>query len=145
MGQDTTAAELRHELDRGRQGITKPYVSGFTPWGPAQSVEEASPGIVWVTTAGHGGVWVAPHLVKGLAIRPPSDHIGIFEGAGGSAWFEEDCAWAIVQLAYPGKVALLSPRGARRVEEVEVQWQEAAERIAAKYYPEAMPHRASRA
>lgn len=138
MGQDTTAAELRHELDRGRQGITKPYVSGFTPWGPAQSVEEASPGIVWVFTEGHGGVWVAPHLVKGLAIRPPSDHIGIFEGAGGSAWFEEDCAWAIVQLAYPGKV---KPKEWGE----EAEWQKIAEMMAAKYYPEAMPHRASRA
>lgn len=148
MGLDS-GQDLRQELERGRRGVVAPYVSGFTPWGPAQSVEVASPGIVWVSTEGHGGVWVAPHLVGGLAIRPPSKHIGIFEGAGGSAWYEEDCAWSIVQLAYPGKVALLSPRGARSVEEVEREWQDTAEKMAAHYYPEALgdlfTHRGSRA
>lgn len=95
--------DLRQELERGRRGVVAPYVSGFTPWGPAQSVEEIKPGIVMVSTASHGGWWVSPERMKRFpAALLTTGGIGApFEGAGGSAWFEEDCAVALVVLAFP--------------------------------------------
>ena len=38
----------------------QPKVSSDTPWGKAQDVTWLADGIVFVGTAGHGGIWVSP-------------------------------------------------------------------------------------
>ena len=75
--------------------INAPTVGGSSPWG---AIQHATPYIrdgetiaVCVSTAGHGGFWVAPHLRSGMAA------IETAYSRGG--WFEEDCDWA---LAYIG-------------------------------------------
>ena len=75
--------------------INAPTVGASSPWG---AIQRATPFVrngqtiaVCVSTAGHGGFWVAPHLRTGMAaIETPYSRGG---------WFEEDCDWA---LAYIG-------------------------------------------
>ncbi len=69
-----------------------------TPWGPAQTVTHHTDDVVSVTTASHGGFYVA-HRVKQTwpdALR----NIETF-GDNGPLWYEEDLDAAIVVLAMP--------------------------------------------
>ena len=68
-------------------GESGPSVGSSTPWGRAQTAEQLAPGLVSVTTAGHGGIWVAPDRRAALGSR--------------KAWYEEDCEWAKVAKVYP--------------------------------------------
>ena len=62
-----------------------------TPWGPAQDSTPYGRGIVFYGTAGHGGFHVSPTLnaLMPEALRLPS------------GWYEEDCEYARVILAFP--------------------------------------------
>lgn len=63
-----------------------------TPWGRADFEREIAPGIIAVSTPGHGGVGVN----YGTAVRKLSQKArdaAIREH--GHYWFEEDCDWAI--------------------------------------------------
>jgi hypothetical protein len=67
-----------------------------TPWGPVQQREQIAPGIWSVSTAGHGGIWIAPEL------RPLApDWLLAGTGYSGEGWFEEDCDWALACAAFP--------------------------------------------
>lgn len=74
-----------------------------TPWGQAdQETAIGTDGIVFVSTPSHGGFYVPREVV---ATMPPSLYgINPFAGEG---WYEEDCDWAIVLLAFPH---LFTPR-----------------------------------
>jgi len=68
-----------------------------TPWGPSQSHKYIAPGIIAVSTASHGGYYIWPHTLTKMpealrAIRSPYAPEG---------WYEEDCDWVIVALAFP--------------------------------------------
>jgi len=67
-----------------------------TPWGPAQSSEEIAPGIIRYDTASHGGYYVSPARVASMP-KPLRD----FKPWAGANWYEEDCDWSIVALAFP--------------------------------------------
>ena len=69
-----------------------------TPWGPAQSADHIGEGIVHVTTAGHGGYYV-PNA-KMCAIPRHAQRYAA-QWSGSRNWYEEDCAWAAVALAFP--------------------------------------------
>jgi hypothetical protein len=67
-----------------------------TPWGQSQEQQQLAPGLVRYDTASHGGYHVTEPALGEMpaalrAIKP-------FAGAG---WYEEDCDWAIVALAFP--------------------------------------------
>jgi hypothetical protein len=68
-------------------------MSKQTPWGPAQHQKQVAPGITVFETAGHGGYFVS--LEKRL--RMPSDILAVQR----DGWYEEDCDWALVCLAFP--------------------------------------------
>lgn len=69
-----------------------------TPWGESQSVEDIGLGIWFVTTAGHGGYYVPASLLHQI----PAEHRAYAKRwSGDERWFEEDCAWAAVALAFP--------------------------------------------
>ena len=68
----------------------------MTPWGMSQSAEDIGGGIISYSTAGHGGLFVPTPL---LAEMPDALRCNCY--AGGNWWFEEDCEWALVALAYP--------------------------------------------
>jgi len=66
-----------------------------TPWGASDSADHIAPGIVNYTTASHGGVHVS---ARRLAAMPTAWHLSEWAPAG---WYEEDCDWALVVLAFP--------------------------------------------
>ena len=75
--------------------INAPTVGASSPWG---AIQRATPFVrngqtiaVSISTAGHGGFWVAPHLRTGMAaIETAYSHGG---------WFEEGCDWALAYVA----------------------------------------------
>lgn len=62
-----------------------------TPWGPAQNAREFAPGIVFYSTASHGGFKLSPDR---LAAMP-----ALFREPEG--WYEEDCEAAKVMVSFP--------------------------------------------
>lgn len=67
-----------------------------TPWGAAQTTCEIAPGIVRYDTASHGGYYLSPERVASMP-KPLRD----FQPWAGPNWYEEDCDWCIVALAFP--------------------------------------------
>jgi hypothetical protein len=72
-----------------------------TPWGIPDTSEEIAPGIVFYSTPSHGGFWLSPERVAAMP-KPLRDFVP-FGGlqAGPGRWFEEDCDWSVVALAFP--------------------------------------------
>ena len=83
-----------------------------TPWGPAQSItlvgrvsrigEEGQMDardrtIFFVSTASHGGYYVP----KGIVSRIPAHRQAAAARYAPPLWYEEDCEWASVALAFP--------------------------------------------
>ena len=69
-----------------------------TPWGISQQVEKIQRGVVWVSTAGHGGLGVA----KGTARKVLSDAALLCANyQGGYYWFEEDVQYCIAYYEHP--------------------------------------------
>src|SRR3546814_17684933 len=62
-----------------------------TPWGLAQSSEIYANGVVFHSTASHGGI----KLDRARNMAMP----GVLRVAGG--WYEEDCEWAKVAIGFP--------------------------------------------
>lgn len=66
-----------------------------SPWGPVQHQEQIAEGIVRVLTAGHGGLVLSPVRLHAM---PKQYKLNIY---GTGRYFEEDCEWALVVLAFP--------------------------------------------
>ncbi len=62
-----------------------------SPWGLVQHQTIIAPGITQVSTAGHGGILLSPERQKAMPNVLRCEH----------ASYEEDCAWALVALAFP--------------------------------------------
>jgi hypothetical protein len=69
-----------------------------TPWGKADRIETLPGGVLWVSTASHGGYYVPPAL---LPMVPEAWRKVSFNGQGKAGWFEEDCDWCLVALTFP--------------------------------------------
>jgi len=83
-----------HHRQRHQFGRRKIYdFKSHSPWGEVQHAEQynADATIVSVSTASHGGIWVAPELNANI-------HYTIRNNDG---WYEEDCEWSIVALTFP--------------------------------------------
>ena len=65
-----------------------------SPWGKIQTAEVIAPGIVSVTTAGHGGILLSPERFA----KMPEKYRDTFAGG---RWYEEDCDWAKVAVTFP--------------------------------------------
>lgn len=64
-----------------------------SPWGAVQEQTMMAPGIYSVSTPSHGGIFVEPELWNTMKVKStPYSQDG---------WFEEDCDWALVALAFP--------------------------------------------
>lgn len=68
-----------------------------TPWGWSQTEREIAPGILKVTTASHGGIQLDATRSKEFRKKLPTAQLF----CGGSTWFEEDCDWALIVVAFP--------------------------------------------
>lgn len=62
-----------------------------TPWGPSQHAVAYGPGIVSHQTASHGGFELSPE--RNAQVHPL---LRLSDG-----WYEEDCAWCAVVIAFP--------------------------------------------
>jgi hypothetical protein len=62
-----------------------------TPWGSAQWVSHTAPGIVQVSTAGHGGVKLSPERNRAIPVALRVS----------SGWYEEDCEAGIAVMYHP--------------------------------------------
>ena len=68
-----------------------------TPWGVSDyGGREVAPGITKHSTPSHGGYHLSPERMARLRHKFPG-----FKTFAGGPWFEEDCDWAIVCLAFP--------------------------------------------
>lgn len=90
-----------------------------SPWGPVQHQHEIAPGIVRVMTAGHGGLVLSPERLQAMPNRYKLNEYGT------GRYFEEDCEWALVALAFP--------------DEFSEEQRDAARATAAQYYPSLLP------
>lgn len=83
------AAEHRRQVRQlGRRAVRERIA---TPWGMAQSGEIYADGVVFHSTASHGGF----KLDRSRNAAMP----GVLRVAGG--WYEEDCEWAKVAIGFP--------------------------------------------
>jgi hypothetical protein len=94
-----------------------PIEGSPTPWGPVQQFEELAPGIVQVSTAGHGGIWVSAERLEKMPVKRTA-----FSQGG---WFEEDVDWALVAIAFPEAFERKPPI-----------WMETARSIVGRHWPE---------
>jgi hypothetical protein len=70
-----------------------------TPWGPTQHVSPlGAEGILEVSTPGHGGIFVPDHLLPRI---PAGQRAWAKKWARSENWYEEDCCWACVAVAWP--------------------------------------------
>jgi hypothetical protein len=67
----------------------------WTPWGTADWTTHIARGIVSYSTPGHGGIHLSPTR---QAEMPDSLMVE-------SGWYEEDCDWALVAIAFPSYFA----------------------------------------
>jgi hypothetical protein len=70
-------------------------VGGSSPWGRIQSVKVFADGVVFVSTAGHGGFWLSTERNRDLQSMMP------FNTFAGGCWYEEDCDACLVAAAFP--------------------------------------------
>lgn len=73
-----------------------------TPWGNPDGIRAMGRGVLLVSTASHGGIFVPDDLLHAM---PAALKCNFY---GGGNWFEEDCEWALVCLAYPELFAAAS-------------------------------------
>ena len=67
-----------------------------TPWGIADAATHVAEGITFYSTPSHGGYHLSPER---RAAMPPA--IRDKETFARGNWYEEDCDWALVALAFP--------------------------------------------
>lgn len=74
-----------------------------SPWGPVQHNECLAPGIYFVHTAGHGGIWISPD--RRATMAEPYRNFTSKYGNIGAGFYEEDCDWAVPVLAFAPELA----------------------------------------
>ena len=67
-----------------------------TPWGPRQHFTRKAPGLYFVSTYRHGGLWMSIERLERFKQLFPC-----FEGYAGLPWLEEDCDYCAGVLAFP--------------------------------------------
>lgn len=68
-----------------------------TPWDHADHAERIGPGLWFVSTPGHGGLWLSPQRQADFKAKFPA----FVPFTGTAEWLEEDCDWAVGVLAFP--------------------------------------------
>ena len=66
-----------------------------SPWGRIQNVSRVADGISWISTAGHGGFRLSKTRYESM---PANLRACSFTG---NQFFEEDCSWCAVVMAFP--------------------------------------------
>lgn len=74
------------------------FIGKSSPWGIVQDEEVIADGIIYVSTASHGGIWVSRELLPRIQ-KEMRDYAAYWSGS--SQWFEEDCAAQCVVVSFP--------------------------------------------
>jgi hypothetical protein len=69
-----------------------------TPWGYADAIDEIGNGIYFASTPSHGGYFVPSALLGQI---PEAHQARALRWSGSRNWYEEDCEWASVAVAFP--------------------------------------------
>ena len=77
------------------QSIPKPT---WSPWGAPDHAEQVFAGVWSIYTPSHGGFYVSAERRKDMNQNLLA--LG-FNGQAAKGWFEEDCDWCLVALAFP--------------------------------------------
>lgn len=93
-----------HQREKIALGRREERSTANTPWGPSQGTTVYADGVVFHSTAGHGGFLLAPDRNRKVH---PSIRV-----AGGA--YEEDEAWAIVAFSFPHLFTAFERRAAER-------------------------------
>ena len=99
-----------------------------TPWGRADSQTQVADGIVWFGTPSHGGF-----LIRDRRRAEMPEPFASFVPFAGVGWYEEDCDWCIVALAFPEHFQ--DPRSLGFLQDAEA-FAEAAERTLRNWHPD---------
>jgi hypothetical protein len=89
-----------------------------SPWGPSQQVTAIADGIVWISTASHGGARINAKRAQAM----PDFLFALGERRGEFTFFEEDCAWSAVAMAYPAEFVRWSSGSADAAEQTLRNW-----------------------
>ena len=91
----------------------------MTPWGKPDDVEVVAPGIHFYSTPSHGGYLISDERFESMPahLRAVQTFVNRNrpEWVGHGHWYEEDCDWAIVALAFPKHFAKSSVETAAKV------------------------------
>jgi hypothetical protein len=79
-------------MNKSYAEVRPPY---HTPWGHAQTHDRNGAGLWFVSTAGHGGLYMSPERLAHFKSIFPT-----FEGYAGLPWLEEDCDYCLGVLAF---------------------------------------------
>ena len=82
-------------------------VPKYSPWGAIDDKEKYAPGIWFVTTPSHGGIWLSPERRKEINRKSPF--------LGSAAWWEEDCDCVIPIVFFANSILSFSPGKAELV------------------------------
>ncbi len=80
-----------------------------TPWGPAQHVKEILPGFWWVSTAGHGGIFLSLERFE----KMPAYMASTPYSQGG--WYEEDIDWCLPYVVFEEELKTAGEDWTRKV------------------------------
>ena len=83
--------QAEHQGERAALGRQEFRTHASTPWGPSQGAVRYGEGVVFHSTASHGGFHLSAD--RNARVHP------LLRQAGG--WYEEDAAWAAVATAWP--------------------------------------------
>lgn len=80
----------------------RPTINGHSPWGYIEHMTTIADGIVRVSTASHGGIWLSPARRAQLAEQSPHllRAVENYSWVQKPAWWEEDCEATIPLLAF---------------------------------------------
>lgn len=83
-----------------------------TPWGKADHYENLGQGIMSVSTSSHGGIFVPDEMLGSI---PEAAQADAERWSGSKQWYEEDCCWAHVAVAFPDRFEPENVDHAKRV------------------------------
>lgn len=84
----------------------EPQKGEESPWSIIQSRTEWAPGVIMVSTAGHGGFWIAPEHLEKIPARWRAFAASWSHGWGEQWWEEDVAAVAVGAYVLEDEVAL---------------------------------------
>lgn len=96
--------QAEHQRETAALGRQEVRSSAHTPWGPSQGATVYADGIIFHSTAGHGGFHLSPE--RNATVHP------MLRAANG--FYEEDECWAIVAITFPDRFTSFERRCAEQ-------------------------------